>query len=383
MTKNGDINDPPGPTQSNSLARQVVPWLLLLCVALVFSGPIAGAESYKASYQKYRDYAEKGDWKNASDQSYVAYNLAKEELGKNSGVTARLAHNYALSLLRLNKKAGAKLVFAEALTSYTLAFGEGSVELIPLYLDIADNHIDVLSLGGGGSKVESKNALVKTLQISESHYGPSSLAHAQTLQQVGYVYSRLGDKRGNKRLKEARRLFLDLEGKQNAYANVTYTMGTEARRNGNAKKAVRLLQEALAVIDAGAFDDESLRLNTQLEIARAFHDRGDKDQKQRYRVDALKTAKVIGDTGLQLIARVDPERPRKSAWRNKYEWTSIEYDVNEAGDVISPKLIASSGVEVFNAAALEAISKFQYLPRVVDGRAVISRGLAEKFVFYR
>lgn len=69
------------------------------------------------------------------------------------------------------------------------------------------------------------------------------------------------------------------------------------------------------------------------------------------------------------IVRVPPEYPRK-AWEKGQSGVVVAiFTVDKKGRVKSPKVLASSD-KVFDKAVLQAVRKFRYKPRVIDGKPV-------------
>lgn len=70
------------------------------------------------------------------------------------------------------------------------------------------------------------------------------------------------------------------------------------------------------------------------------------------------------------IVRISPVYPSE-ALKNKQEgWVKIKFDITPQGTVDDPYVIESQPPKVFDRAAIEAIIKFKFKPRIVDGKAV-------------
>ena len=63
-----------------------------------------------------------------------------------------------------------------------------------------------------------------------------------------------------------------------------------------------------------------------------------------------------------LIEQPKPEFPKSEFVRGREGWVLLSYDVLEDGTVFSPVIEASSGSDAFNEAAVEAISRWRYIP---------------------
>ena len=67
------------------------------------------------------------------------------------------------------------------------------------------------------------------------------------------------------------------------------------------------------------------------------------------------------------IIRVNPTYPTRAAQRGIEGWVLLEFTVDEEGKVINPKVVGYEPSPIFNSAALRAIRRWRYRPRVVDG----------------
>jgi len=80
------------------------------------------------------------------------------------------------------------------------------------------------------------------------------------------------------------------------------------------------------------------------------------------------------------IVKVAPSYPAAlSAGLEGY--VVLEFEVTSTGKVANPIVIESSPEEVFDQAAMNAVLKFKYKPRVVAGKAVSVAGVRNRLNF--
>jgi protein TonB len=94
---------------------------------------------------------------------------------------------------------------------------------------------------------------------------------------------------------------------------------------------------------------------------------------------ALQTSGV--DRDATPIVRMDPDYPAGAAARNTEGWVQVRFAVTTAGTVRDAVVIASEPGTIFDEAALKAVARWRYNPRVVDGVAVERVGLETVFRF--
>lgn len=73
------------------------------------------------------------------------------------------------------------------------------------------------------------------------------------------------------------------------------------------------------------------------------------------------------------VVVIRPVYPRDAAISGIEGWVKIEFTITEAGTVKDPQVVDAKPARVFNRAAIRAILKWKFKPRVVDGVAVDRR----------
>jgi TonB family protein len=87
------------------------------------------------------------------------------------------------------------------------------------------------------------------------------------------------------------------------------------------------------------------------------------------------SADVHSRPGLKPLVRVEPAYPDAAASIGVQGWVALEFVVSQQGRVEDPVVIASAPEGYFEAAALEAVSKWTYEPEIRDGAAISSPGI--------
>lgn len=85
----------------------------------------------------------------------------------------------------------------------------------------------------------------------------------------------------------------------------------------------------------------------------------------------------------QVLKRASPDYPRRAQSRGTEGSCIVAFDVNAQGKVVNVAAIPDqcNPRGVFNTASEEAMSKFEYRPRYVDGKPVDTNGLRQTFSF--
>lgn len=73
--------------------------------------------------------------------------------------------------------------------------------------------------------------------------------------------------------------------------------------------------------------------------------------------------------------------PRNAIRQNIEGYVIVEFDINELGQVINPRVSEGYPSAVFNKSALEAIQRFKFKPKVINGEAEMVYGVLYRFTY--
>lgn len=81
------------------------------------------------------------------------------------------------------------------------------------------------------------------------------------------------------------------------------------------------------------------------------------------------------------LVRIEPEYPINARQNGIEGWAVVQFTISAAGTVKNAVVVASEPGTVFDRAALNAVTKWKYNPKVVDGRPVERSGIQVRFDF--
>lgn len=87
------------------------------------------------------------------------------------------------------------------------------------------------------------------------------------------------------------------------------------------------------------------------------------------------------DTDIVPLVRVEPLYPQRAAQRGIEGWVEVEFAISAAGTVSGPRVIGYHPSTIFNRAALKAIRKWKYNPKIEEGKAVARPGVTVRLTF--
>jgi protein TonB len=81
------------------------------------------------------------------------------------------------------------------------------------------------------------------------------------------------------------------------------------------------------------------------------------------------------------LVRVDPDYPPRARQRGIEGHVDLEFTIGPTGAVQNPKVIGAVPPDIFNEAALRAVRRWRYNPRLEDGVAVSRAGIKVRLQF--
>ncbi len=87
------------------------------------------------------------------------------------------------------------------------------------------------------------------------------------------------------------------------------------------------------------------------------------------------------DTDTIPLVRINPIYPRRAAERRVEGWVIVEFTIDIQGSVKDARAMSAEPRNVFERAALRAIGKWKYKPKIQDGKPVETVGVRVKLTF--
>ena len=88
-----------------------------------------------------------------------------------------------------------------------------------------------------------------------------------------------------------------------------------------------------------------------------------------------------GDRDAVPLVRIDPDYPMQARQRGIEGWVVVEFTISTAGTVKDAEVVASEPGNVFDRAAINAVRKWKYNPKIEDGKPVERPGVKVRLDF--
>lgn len=81
------------------------------------------------------------------------------------------------------------------------------------------------------------------------------------------------------------------------------------------------------------------------------------------------------------VVRMEPKYPVDAARNGIQGWVELSFSIDALGQVQDVKVTNSEPRRVFDQAAMQALKRWKYRPKVVEGKAIVQTGLAVRLDF--
>jgi protein TonB len=90
---------------------------------------------------------------------------------------------------------------------------------------------------------------------------------------------------------------------------------------------------------------------------------------------------AASDSDVIPVVRVSPQYPLRASERGIEGWVEVEFTISKLGTVKDPRVFNSHPSSIFDRAALKAIRKWKYNPKIEDGEPVERPGVKVRLRF--
>jgi TonB family protein len=298
-------------------------------------------------------------------------------LGKGNEETAKLTYNYGDNLLRLRIYDEAESILLEALNNYEKIYGLESIELVPVLLDLGHVYANT-----NDSKTK-KQLYRRAFKLVEQHYGDESAEFGWRSAKAGVDMLYLArDKEGEKHLRTGYKVLQSSLGEDHPRTgSAAHHLGKYEFSRKNYAAAKQYLLRALATFENPDEPSSRIELSAHAFLVRVYEELGDSESATQHSLAIGRMTPFESSQNYFPIYKRPPVYPPSALRLRKEGYVIVQYVVDKNGFVRNPRVIKVQGDKDFERPALDAVKKFRYAPRFIDGQAVAVKGVQNKFNF--
>lgn len=314
---------------------------------------------------------------------------------------ALLISNYGTVLLKAGRREQARELLLEALDWLERIHGKDSIALVDTLKAAADTwggHID--------NSARHWIAYKRVLKITAKHYGKDSIEYADaSLGAAASVsdlsYSDVGEYQARTALKIYRKQLTSPDGRIGA---VLFFLGKTRVGKGRFLQAIEYLEESLEHFPDDMEQYKIQRLRIHGLLVQAYDYSNQPEKVDEHVAAAGRESQFDPSQDMVPLIQVRAEYPEQFFRRGIEGYVDVEFIVDHTGRVVNaveintehryggenldrqggiprPGDVRGMKYESLAEAAIEAVSRYRYAPRYVDGEPAVTIGVAARIIF--
>ena len=364
--------------------RNSVLILLIMVLSAHAYSDDSDVATFNAAWQAYEAAAETDDAALKTETAARVLDAGKRIFEESDEQLALLTHNYGVALSDAGNREDAVPVLAEALRLGQIVYGESGLELVSLLADLADAEAEPFS------PETQLRYYRRALKLVEGHFGKQAVEYADlAFRAARNVYAMSLSLKAEDYMREARDIYASLP--EPATQNVGmagFYLGKMAFTDRSFKSSSRYLEEALTAFEGPGDANQAMRLLTRALLVQVYESRGLTEEATQHCVAIGSESQFTPDQDYEPLFRVAPQYPVSMLRSNKEGRVDLEFMIDENGFVQEPVIIDRQingkdrkNKSDFDKAAIDAVKRFRYAPRFVDGEAVATAGVRTRISF--
>ncbi len=349
-------------------------FVFILILAILISPPPAFAqndqvEEFNAAYKTYSELIDQGRHKDAIPHAEKALALAEDLLTDDPAQIAMMT--YLLAEVQFRGFAVGQSIDTAglALERYRGVFGQKNIRVAePLFLTADALH----RLGGKDDVRRAERLLEEALRLYEDHFGEESPRVSEPLRRLAYNAVVARDGRAAEGLSRRAVRLTEDAGPEFLYDYVAslYQHGRVALARRFPSKAIDRLLKARSVLMASEMADSPFRLGIEVQLIEAY-ERAGKSEEATEHVRYLARIDPDKETSEPIpLFRIVPDYPFSARQMGREGKVIVSFTIDTEGRVQDAKILEAQPGRIFDSAALEAINRFRYKPRIENGEFV-------------
>ncbi len=335
---------------------------------------------FKSSYSRYQELFESGKPKESLKHIKQAFYLGLKIYGDSHPNSAVIATNYYIVLMDVGKYGEAYKISVNAIKLYENAHGKNSSKVIPALKDAAR-----ASIWDKSAISRPHKYLDKALKLSGENFGTNSLESGNLHIELAELLSKrwkLYPIKVKNLYENANEIFTIVLGEHSPkVSSIRKKLGDLTIESGNPRKSFKYYEAALRSMGIDGQPDNKSSLKLRAELVASYEKFGMSENATKHCLAIGAMTPSNPDQEYIPLYKTGAPFPRKAIRNKKSGWVIVEYAVDEEGFVRDPVVIDSNGNSLFHQPSLEAILKFRYAPRFIDGKPTRSEGLKNKFIY--
>lgn len=359
------------------LTRRIIGQVVALSLLAGAAQLAAASWDLGAAWREYKQAVEARDVEATVVAAREVLTIAERDIPATDARLAIVTHNYGKALLSARQQEQAAEVLELALQRYEAIHGNDSEALLPAIQDLADAYAD-----RAGPNLQAKH-YKHAISLADANYGDASVKYADVLLRAGkHMYQGSRSSGGKQYLQDAYDIYVAELGQASLKAGeAAYFLGKLEFSRQKFRNAEARLLDALDSYGSETKIGHQRQLLTRALLVQTYENLGDSGRATEHCIAIGQMNMMSPDQDTQPLFRLAPDYPIDMLSSRKEGFVDVGFTVDEMGFVQDPVILRRTGGRSFERAALEAVERFRYAPKFVDGQAVSTDNVRTRISF--
>lgn len=361
--------------------------LLAVILASTSMMTLAKANDKELTFSEvYAQYNTAIENKNNSDSLRLAklsLELGDKKFGKNSENTANLKYNLALALAQNKQPREAFNVFEQVAEDYERIYGEDSGELMHVLLeqillnkiydknrrkfDFKDVVRDYASPIRQASNIAEKIAETSPKLAPATYYNLAKVLNSSLLSSRFFKHAYKANVNAEKHL------LASVGDTDKRTVEIRFMLGKYMQAKGKKNSAIEYFENVVSTINSKIDTSHPFELASHAVLVDLYEKKGQSEKATEHCLAIGRLTPWNDDIDPLPLYRLSPVYPTRAARTGKEGAVVMSFNIDTFGFVRDIEIIDSTA-QVFDRVSIEALEKWRYAPKIVNGQAVIAKG---------
>ncbi len=366
--------------------------VLVLMISFWLPDSLVSARSdlvteFNAGYRAYNAAHSEGRYADAVPYAEEVLELGQQLMADRPEQLAILTFNLGDTYQLVGRIDDAVSTLELAVTRYQTAFGVNSLDVADPLVALGEALVQRAGNAPPGGATapmrEAMEAFERVYVIYSANFEPKDPQLALVSVRLGEIEHALGKTSASiERFEAVIDLTRDAGSKYAAqHLQALTRLAAIAEDGKNNDEAVAYLLQAMEVLEALDDPPHEALISVHEHLAKILHVQGDHDAATPHvRTIALLDPRGTGSDP-RSIYRPIHIFPKWAQMREASGVAVVSFDVDERGFVRNPQVLAAEPSGLFEESALDAVSKYRYAPKVIEGQFAVAKGVTVKLIW--
>ena len=175
-------------------------------------------------------------------------------------------------------------------------------------------------------------------------------------------------------LKKAEEALLASVGEKDSRTiEIQFVLAKYNRAKNYKTRAIKYYEHVIAIIDDSIDTSHPYELASRAALVDLYERKGQTEEATQHCVAIGHMTPWNDNLEPTPLFRKNPEYPLSAARRNVNGWVVLSFDISKTGFVKNISMLEENGGNSFVKESIEAVEKWRYAPKIVDGKATIAK----------